>query len=206
MTNLYNKYLLPGITHVVCSARPNMKQREKIVPLANGRVLEIGAGSGLNLRYYAPDKVECLYALDPSEEMWAIARKSLRTNPVEVQFIKGYADKIAVDDHSVDTIVTTYTLCSIADLNATFAELRRILRPGGILLFCEHGIAPDRSIRRWQNFINPLWKRLGGGCHLNRNIPELLKTGGFHPERLETMYIPGWKPLSYNYWGVARLT
>lgn len=204
MSNLYEKFLLPKITHWVCQSNPNMKQRAKVVPGAHGRVLEIGVGSGLNLRYYNASQVECLYALDPSEEMWAIAKKAMPSNPMDAEFIKGYADKIPLEANSIDTVVTTYTLCSIADLASTFTELRRVLHPDGDLIFCEHGIAPDASVRRWQNFINPLWRRLAGGCQLNRNIPTLLKDGGFHVDKLETMYIPGPRWASFNFWGVAK--
>jgi ubiquinone/menaquinone biosynthesis C-methylase UbiE len=204
MASLYNKYILPKVTHYLCRMGPNMKQREKIVPRAHGRVLEVGVGSGLNFGYYDPSRTEMLYALDPSEEMWTIAKKAFPEIPVETEFIKGYAEAIPLDDHSIDSIVITYTLCSIADLDSTFSEFRRVLRPDGDLIFCEHGVAPDKSVRQWQNRINPLWRRLGGGCNLNRNIPEIITRRGFRLENLDTMYIPGWKPVSFNYWGVAR--
>jgi len=204
MTNPYNKYLLPKITHFVCQAGPNMKQRIKVVPQASGQVLEIGAGSGLNFKFYDQEKVEHLFALDPSEEMWSIAESSLEKKTFAIEFIKGFAEQIPLEDNAVDTILTTYTLCTIGNLEASFKEMRRVLKPGGSLIFCEHGKAPDKSVRRWQNGINPIWKRLGGGCSLIRDIPQIIEDGAFHIEKLDTMYLPGFKFASYNYWGVAR--
>ncbi len=204
MTHLYNKYILPRITHALCASRPNMKQREKIVPLADGRVLEIGVGSGLNIRYYDTDKVDHLFALDPSEEMWSFAKENISDHPLEVEYIKGMAEEIPMATNSTDSIVITYTLCTLPDLQSSFSEMRRVLKPNGKLLFCEHGMAPDKSIQRWQNMLNPIWKRLGGGCNLNRNIPQLISDGAFEIKQIDTMYIPGFKPASYNYWGVAK--
>ena len=204
MTNLYNKYILPGVTNFFCGSRPLMKQRAKVVPYASGRVLEVGAGTGLNFSFYDAAKVEQLFALEPSKEMWSFARKKLRDSRYPVEFIKGFAEAIPMEDQSVDTVVITYTMCSIPDIQASFSELRRVLKTGGQLLFCEHGVAPEKPVQRFQNFINPVWKRLGGGCNLNRNIPQLIHNGAFRIERLDTMYIPGPKFASYNYWGMAR--
>jgi len=204
MSNLYDKYLLPKITNALCAAGPNMKQRGKIIPLASGRVLEIGAGSGLNFEFYDTYKVDRLFALDPSEEMLSMAQKQSRKKRIDVEYLLGGAEEIPVDSNSVDSIVITYTLCTIPDVQSSFMEMRRVLRPGGRLIFCEHGIAPDKSVQKWQNMLNPLWKRLGGGCHLNRNIPALIKNGAFEIVKLDTMYIPGFKPASFNYWGVAK--
>jgi ubiquinone/menaquinone biosynthesis C-methylase UbiE len=204
MANLYDKYVLPQITHWVCTSSPARKQRQKVVPHAHGRVLEIGAGSGLNLEFYDPTKVDRLFALEPSEEMWAIARQEKDLSRMEVEFLNSYAEAIPLDDNTVDCVVTTFTMCSIPDLPAAYSEMRRVLKPGGTLLFSEHGRAPDASVRRWQNLINPVWKRLAGGCHLNRDIPELIKSGGFSFQNLDGMYIPGPKFASYQYWGAAR--
>ncbi|TNE58447.1 MAG: class I SAM-dependent methyltransferase [Bacteroidetes bacterium] len=204
MFQFYNRYFLPHITHKICSLSPAAKQRQKVVPQASGRVLEIGVGSGLNLPFYDPDKVERLFALDPSAEMWAIAQKQLETPPFEVEYLQNGAEQIPLDTHTVDTVVITYTMCSIPDVQAALAEMRRVLKPGGALLFCEHGLAPDRAVRRWQYLLNPAWKRLGGGCHLTRDIPALIGAGAFSIEQLETMYLPGFKPAGFNYWGVAR--
>lgn len=204
MANLYDRFILPKITNALCASGPNMKQREKIVPLASGNVLEIGAGSGLNFKYYNADNINHLFALDPSEEMWSIAIKQIENNELQPKFIKGVAEEMPIENNDIDSIIVTYTLCTISDIHSSFSEMRRVLKPGGRLIFCEHGIAPDKSVRRWQNILNPIWKKLGGGCNLNRNIPQMIKNGGFKIEKLETMYIPGFKPACYNYWGVAK--
>jgi ubiquinone/menaquinone biosynthesis C-methylase UbiE len=183
--------------------KPNMRQREKVVPLAHGRVLEIGIGSGLNFPYYDASNVTKLWGLDPSPEMTQMAEKVARAVPFDVEFIGLPGDEIPLEDDSVDTVLITYTLCTIPDTQPALRQMARVLKPGGNLIFCEHGAAPDPSVRRWQDRINPIWKRLGGGCHLNRAIPDLIKEGGFRITHMETMYIPGWRPASFNYWGAA---
>jgi len=180
-----------------------MRQRQKVVPQAHGEVLEIGIGSGLNLPFYDAARVSKVWGLEPSPEMRAMAAKAAAAVPIEVEMLAFAGHEIPLEDRSVDTVVTTYTLCTIPDTADALQQMRRVLRPGGELLFCEHGVAPDRSVRRQQDFINPLWRRLGGGCNLNRAIPELIEAGGFELSRLETMYIPGWRPACFNYWGSA---
>ena len=199
----YAKHVLPHVVHLACGTKPNRRQRQKIVPLAKGRVLEIGIGSGLNLEFYDSARVEHVWGLDPSPEMWAIAEASARKQPFKVEFIEAGAERIPLEDRSVDTVVITYTLCTIPEATAALADMRRVLKPGGELVFCEHGLAPDESVRRWQHRVNPVWRRVGGGCNLNRDIPSLLKAGGFRIRAMDTMYIPGWKPASFNYWGTA---
>ena len=201
--SIYSKYFLPKIVHWACSLKPQMKQREKVIPLARGQVLEIGIGSGLNLPYYDATKVTRLWGLEPSPEMVRIAAAMVHSVGFPVEFIGLPGDEIPLDDNSVDTVVTTYTLCSISDTEPALRQMARILRPGGQLIFCEHGSAPDESVRAWQNRVTPIWKRLAGGCHLNRNIPSVLEQGGFKVVDLETMYIPGWRPASFNFWGSA---
>lgn len=200
---LYSKYVLPKVVHFTCSMKPNMRQREKVVPLARGRVLEVGIGSGLNLPFYDGSKVTRVWGLDPSPEMIRMARKAAERAPLEVEFVGLPIEEIPLDDSTVDTVVVTYTLCTIPDTEPALRQMARVLKPGGELVFCEHGLAPDAGVRRWQDSINPIWKRLGGGCHLNRDIPELIKRGGFRIQGLETMYLPGWRPASFNYWGTA---
>lgn len=180
-----------------------MRQREKIVPLAEGRVLEIGIGSGLNIPYYDVQKVEHLWGLDPSAEMWSIAQKNAVSHHLDAEFIQSGAESIPLDKNSTDTVLMTYTMCTIPDALSALNEVRRVLKPGGKLLFCEHGTAPDKHIERWQNRFNPIWKRLAGGCNLNRPIPELLAQSGFVSTDMQTMYLPGWKPATFNYWGTA---
>ncbi len=200
---LYDRFILPRVVHFTCSLKPAMRQRAKIVPGASGKVLEIGFGSGLNLPFYDSTKVQHLWALDPAEEMWDLARDKVQCAPFPVEFIKAPAEDVPLADDTVDTVVVTYTLCTVPDVLGALLQIKRVLKPNGLLLFCEHGAAPDEGTRRWQNRLNPLWKRLGGGCNLNRPIPSLLQSGGFRALEMSTMYIPGWKPASFNYWGTA---
>ncbi|HKK93201.1 MAG TPA: methyltransferase domain-containing protein [Longimicrobiales bacterium] len=200
---LYSKYVLPRLIHLACGSRPITRQRAKIVPRASGRVLEIGIGSGLNLPFYDPARVTEVLGLDPAPELTDRARRAAHGVPMNVEFVSASAEEIPLEAASFDTVVVTYTLCSIPDVSSALAEMRRVLRPGGSLLFCEHGRAPDASVERWQNRIDPLWKRLAGGCHLSRDIPALLRASGFETVDLESTYIPGWRPASFNYWGAA---
>ena len=200
---LYAKYVIPRVTHLLCSAKQIGRQREKVVPLAEGRVLEVGIGSGLNLPFYAAGKVQHLWGLDPSKESWVLAQKAVAQTEFDVEFIESTAEEIPLDDGSADSVVVTYALCSIPEILPALGEMRRVLKQGGRLIFCEHGIAPEEAVRRWQNRLNPIWKRLGGGCNLNLPIPSLLERAGFKIRAMDAMYIPGWKPVSFNYWGTA---
>ena len=199
----YEKYILPKISEFLCSGKPIMYQRKKVVPLAKGRVLEIGIGSGLNLPYYDSSRVEHIWGLEPSVQMRKKVEKRAISSPVEIEIIGLSGNEIPLASNSVNTVLVTYALCSIPDVIQALGEMRRVLMPGGELIFCEHGLAPDKDVRRWQDRINPIWKRLGGGCHLNRPIPDLIEQGGFKINTIETMYIPGWKPACFNYWGSA---
>ena len=200
---LYGKYVLPRVVHLACSARPNMRQREKLVPLASGRVLEVGMGSGLNLPFYDARRVTKVWGLEPSPEMSKMASAAVEAVAFDVEFVSAGGEQIPLDSESFDTVLMTFTLCTIPDAERAMREIARVLKRGGQLLFCEHGAAPDAGVRRWQNRIDPLWRRLAGGCHLNRDIPGLIRRGGFEITRMDTMYIPGWRPASFNYWGAA---
>ena len=200
---LYGKYVLPRVVHLACSARPNMRQREKLVPLASGRVLEVGMGSGLNLPFYDARRVTKVWGLEPSPEMSKMASAAVEAVAFDVEFVSAGGEQIPLDSESFDTVLMTFTLCTIPDAERALREIARVLKRGGQLLFCEHGAAPDAGVRRWQNRINPLWRRLAGGCHLNRDIPGLIRRGGFEITRMDTMYIPGWRPASFNYCGAA---
>jgi len=200
----YDKYLLPRLVHLTCGLNPAMKQRQKVVPLAVGDVLEIGIGSGLNIPYYDSDRVRHLWGLDPSPEMWSIARRNAAEFHLEAEYLESGAESIPLENNTADTVVMTYTLCTIPDPRRALDEIRRVLKPNGKLLFCEHGRAPDMDVERWQNRLNPLWGKLAGGCNLNRPIPDLLEQAGFRSADLQTMYIPGWKPACFNYWGSAE--
>jgi ubiquinone/menaquinone biosynthesis C-methylase UbiE len=199
----YSRHILPHVVHLACSTRSAMRQREEIVPRAHGRVLEIGFGSGLNLPFYDAARVSKVWGLDPAAEMHAKATDAVAAAPFEVELVEAPADSIPLEDASVDTVLSTYTLCTIPDTAAALAEVRRVLKPGGELLFCEHGLAPDRWMQRQQDFLNPLWRRVGGGCNLNRRIPDLLEAGGFRLRELDARYIPGWGPAAFNYRGSA---
>jgi ubiquinone/menaquinone biosynthesis C-methylase UbiE len=200
---LYDRHILPHMVNLACSGKPTMRQRQKIVPAASGRVLEIGFGSGLNLPFYRPELVDKIWALEPSEEMWRLARNAVKGAALKVECLVSGAEEIPLPAGSVDTVLLTYTLCTIPDPQAALSEARRVLAPRGRMLFCEHGEAPDEGVRRWQGRLNPAWKFFGGGCHLDRRIPELIESAGFRISGLETMYLPGWKPASFNYWGEA---
>jgi ubiquinone/menaquinone biosynthesis C-methylase UbiE len=183
--------------------KPNMHQRRKVVPLAQGVALEVGIGSGLNLPFYDASRIIKVIGLDPSPEMTQIAAKVASAVPFDVEFICLPGEEIPLDNNSVDTVLMTYTLCSIPDTQAALHQMSRVLKPGGKLIFCEHGAAPDPGVRRWQDRLDPVWGRFGGGCHLNRVIPDLIEQGGFRIDGLKAKYIPGWKPASFNYWGEA---
>jgi len=202
---IYERYVLPFMIDKACGAPPILKQREKVVPQASGRVLEVGMGSGLNLAFYDPSRVEQVFGLEPSEGMRRKAQRNLARSPVKVEWLDLPGEEIPLDDQSVDSVVLTYTLCTIPDFRTALAQMRRVLRPGGRLFFCEHGEAPDPSVRRWQARINPIWKRIGGGCNLNRPIPRCLEETGFEIEQLDTLYLPATPRIAgFNYWGRAK--
>lgn len=200
----YENRILPHLINVACSAKPNRKQREKIVPLAEGDVLEIGFGSGLNLPFFDRQKVRKIWGLEPSAGMRRKAQPLVDASELDVEFIDLPGESIPLEANSVDTVLVTYSLCTIADTNASLEGMRRVLKPGGSLLFCEHGIAPDESVRRWQQRLNSPWSRIAGGCNMNRDIPDLITRAGFEITVDERMYIPGLRMLCYNYWGRAR--
>jgi SAM-dependent methyltransferase len=200
---LYSRHILPRLVHAACSGRPIGRQRRKVVPLARGRVLEIGIGSGLNLPFYDARQVERVWGLDPAPEMRRLAAGAARESSFEVEVIGLPEGRIPLDRDSVDSVVITYTLCTIRESETALREMARVLRPDGELIFCEHGLAPDIGVRRWQRTLNPVWGLCGGGCSLDRDIPAVLAAGGFQTRRLESGYIPGWRPASFNYWGTA---
>lgn len=179
------------------------RQREKVVPLAQGRVLEIGIGTGLNLEHYDKAKIREIVGLDPALEMHRLAQKRMKRAGLTVELVGLSAERIPFEDATFDTVLVTYTLCSIPDPVAALKEMRRMLKPGARLIFCEHGLAPDESVRRWQERLTPLWSKIGGGCRLNRDIPGLLREAGFKSADMQTMYLPGPRPLTFNYWGTA---
>ena len=198
---LYTKYILPRVAHFLCSSKLITQQRKKVVPLARGRVLEIGIGSGLNLPFYDARKVRHVWGLEPNEDMWNLNGKP--EVGFGVEYLQASAEKIPLDDGSADSIVVTYALCSVPQTIEALRDMRRVLRPGGELIFCEHGAAPEPNVRRWQERLNPIWQKAAGGCRLNLQIPTLLEQAGFRIRALDTMYIQGPKIASFNYWGTA---
>ena len=202
--SFYDKYILPHFLNCACGTKPIQYQREKVVPLATGLVLEIGIGSGLNIPFYNTAKVTRVLGLDPSEELNRMARKVADEKGLAVEFILGGAEAIALPDNHVDTVLVTYTMCTIPQVAEANKEINRVLKPKGKLIFCEHGMAPDANVSKWQNRIDPYWGKIAGGCHLNRNIPALISAAGFKIESMEQMYLPSTpKFAGYNYWGTA---
>ena len=198
---IYSPYILPKIVHHLCKHKSINGQRRKVVPFARGRVLEIGIGSGLNLPFYDPSRVQLLWGLEPRPEMWKLA-ETARTG-FEIEFLEASAENIPLADQSADTIVVTYTLCSITRIADALNDMRRVLKPGGELLFCEHGAAQQAKVRRWQDWLNPVWGKLADGCHLNRPIPRLVENGGFKIKSMDMAFIGRPKFACFNYWGRA---
>ena len=199
---VYARHVLPRLIDLALQSPVVAAERARLVPLASGRVLEVGIGSGLNLPYYRAT-VETLSGLDPSVDLWKLAAARRARTSFAVEFMDGSAERVPAPDASFDTVVTTFTLCSIPDVTAALGEMRRVLRPGGRLLFIEHGRAPDERVRAWQDRLTPLWRRLAGGCHLNRQIDELIRAAGFSIIRIETAYSAFPRFLGYFFTGTA---
>lgn len=200
---LYERYILPHLIDFACGMGAVMKARAKIVPQAQGRVLEIGIGSGLNLAFYDAQRVSAIVGVDPSAEMQKLAHARAARIGIPVEMIALELGEIQAAEASFDSIVCTFTLCTIPDAVAALQDMRRVLKPGGRLLFCEHGLAPDAPVVRWQHRLTPYWKPLAGGCHLNRDIPALIAAGGFHIGALDTRYLKGPKPMTHVFSGWA---
>ncbi|NDP38726.1 MAG: methyltransferase domain-containing protein [Rhodoferax sp.] len=201
----YERHILPRALDYACGLPMVGRQRELLVPQAEGRVLEVGVGTGLNMRYYDKSRVSSITALDPALELHPLARERIAQAGLEVELLGLSAEQIPLPDASFDTVLITYTLCTIPDPLAALHEMRRVLAPGGQLLYCEHGRAPDASVRRWQERLQPLWGKFSGGCHLGRDIPALLQAAGFALPDLQTRYLPGPRPMTFHYWGAARV-
>jgi len=200
----YEKYVLPKVLDCCCSTKPITYQRKKVVPNAHGNILEIGIGSGLNLPYYEKSKINKFYGLDPSGELCDMAEKTASENNIDINLIVNGAEEIKLPQDTIDTVVITYTLCTIPNPIDALKEVKRVMKTDAKILFCEHGIAPDKNVIKWQNRINPLWGKLFGGCNINRDIPDILKNGGFKINSLEKMYLPSTpRIVGYNYWGQA---
>lgn len=202
--SLYEKYVLPKFLNCACGSKPVSYQRKKVVPLAEGKVLEIGIGSGLNLPFYDKAKIDEIWGLDPSEELSEMAKQVADEESMEVRFISSGAEDIPLPDNYFDCVLVTYTMCTIPEVQRANQEIRRVLKEDGKMIFCEHGEAPDQNIRKWQNRINPFWGKLAGGCNINRKIPSLIQDSGFDIIEMEEMYLPNTPKIAgYNYWGYA---
>jgi ubiquinone/menaquinone biosynthesis C-methylase UbiE len=199
----YNNVILTRLCHLVMRNRSLVPYRERVIASAEGRVLEIGIGSGLNLPFYGPHVHE-IVGLEPAPRLIAMARQVAERIPMPVTFMEESAAAIPLDDNAVDTVVMTWTLCTIPQADRALSEMRRVLKPNGRLLFVEHGLAPDDGVRRWQDWLTSAWKRISGGCHLNRPIQSMIESAGFRFDRLHTAYMPGPKPMSFIYEGSAR--
>ena len=202
----YNRFILPRVTELAMRQKNFAPLRERAAGSARGRVLEVGIGSGLNLTSYRSG-VDTLYGIDPSAGLLAKAAKRVSTAGFPVHLLEAGSENLPFDDQSFDTIVMTFTLCSIPDTRAALSEMRRVLKPRGGLLFAEHGRAPDPAVMRWQDRLTPIWRRIGGGCHLNRKIDALIESAGFHIDGLRVGYQDlGPRPFAFIYEGRARLT
>ena len=204
MASFYDRVILPRLLTCACSSSPIMRQRAKIVPRASGRVLELGIGMGLNLSYYDPDKVSSVTGVDPAPELRAAALAAPRDPRLAVAVEDGTAEALPFEDSSFDSVVCTFTLCSVHTPPAALEQARRVLKPGGRLFYCEHGLAPDAGVAKWQRRIEPVWKRIAGGCHLTRPISTAIAAAGFTLGPVESMYVPKTpKIAAWNEWGEA---
>ena len=201
---LYERFLLPRLIGCACGSKPIERQRAKVVPFASGVVVDMGFGSGTNLPHYDAAKVTKVIAIEPNPAMLARKRDTWRTDIAVEAHVAG-AEATGLPDSCADSVVFTYALCTIPDAAGALAEAKRVLRPDGQLLFCEHGLAPDQDVAKLQKSIEPFWKLFAGGCHLTRNTESLLATGGFMCEQVDHMYLPSTPRFAgYNVWGIAR--
>ena len=198
----YNDIILPKLCDLAMRNKQLVPYRQRVIGAAEGRVIEIGVGSGRNLPFYRSTVTEIL-ALEPAPKLVAMARRAPHAS-FPVNFIEASGEAIPIADRSVDTVVTTWTLCTIPQAAAALTEMRRVLRPGGKLLFVEHGLAPDEGVRRWQDRLTPIWRSISGGCHLNRPIRAMIEDSGFRFDRIDTGYMPGPKPMTFMYEGCAQ--
>jgi len=201
--NWYDRHVLPYLIDFACGLPMVQAQRRLLVPQAQGRVLEVGMGTGRNLPFYDRQRVSFVVGVDPAMQMHRLAQRRSRQAGIAVELMGLSAEHLPATDASFDTVVCTYTLCSIPDPLQALHEMRRVLVPGGRLLFCEHGRAPDETVRRWQDRLQPLWGALAGGCHLGRDVPALLEAAGF-AATMQSAYLAGPRPMTFHYWGHAQ--
>lgn len=199
----YDRFVLPRLIDLACGVGPVMNVRAALLPQARGDVLEIGIGTGLNLSYYDATHVRSIVGVDPAAQMHTLAKRRASKIQIPIDMVALDVHGIAADSERFDTVVMTFTLCSIVEPLSALEEMRRVLKPDGRLLFAEHGLAPHPSVSQWQSRLTPVWKRFAGGCHLDRNIPQLITQAGFHLVECSAAYLPGPKPMTYVYVGSA---
>ena len=199
----YSNWLFPRLLDCVMQQKQMLPFRQRIGLAASGRVLDVGIGSGLNLPFYA-GPIDRVIGVDPSPELLRFAEKRASQTSVPIELLRGDGEALPIGDRSIDTAVVTFTLCTVCNPAATLGEVRRVLKPGGRLLFAEHGRAPEAGVARWQDRITPVWKHVAGGCHLNRKPDDLMRSAGFAVEALETGYLKGPRPMGFVYAGSAR--
>jgi len=192
------------VIHHVCGLGPMTQQRAKVVPQAQGVILELGVGSGHNFRHYTTDRVKHIIGVDPTPDLKKLTQAQ-EENLLSFELLQESAENLPLEDASVDTVVCTYVLCTIPGIQKALDECRRVLKPNGKLLFIEHGLAPDEKVQKTQNRVNGVWMKIAGGCHLNRDIPKVLSSTGYKIAHQESMYLPGWKPATWNVWGEATV-
>ena len=203
LQKLYDKYVCPHLINYAMQMKPFRKQREKVIPYASGRVLEIGIGSGLNFNYYNKENVSEVFAVEPDGILLEKAQQNAKINNINLNVQQLKAEELPFDNNSFDTIISTYTMCSIPGLSSAMSEINRVVKPNGKLLFSEHGKSPDMNVFKWQKRMNGIQKRIAGGCHLDVDIPNEIIKANFKLNKINSMYVPGPKFLSYHYWGVA---
>lgn len=205
---LWDKIVVEPLISCACKSKPIMKQREKVVPLAEGNVLEIGCGAGTNLDLYDFSKVSHVHAIEPAGGMLKRARKKaaeIGLSNEQVTFSEVGAENMPIEEQSIDTAVITFVLCTIPDWQSALNETRRVLRPGGKVVFTEHGLAPDENVVKWQRRIEPVWKVIAGGCHVTRDVEKMFRETGYVLDNPQTMYVPGPKFAGFMTWGTATV-
>ena len=206
MASWWERHGVPRLIKCACSQGQVMKLRSKVVPHARGDVLELGCGGGINMEFYRPGQIDSFSGLDPSPELLAMSREAAVARGITADIRGGVGEAMPFESARFDTVVTTFTLCSVADQAAVLAEIRRVLKPGGNALFLEHGAAPDAGVAKWQRRIEPVWKRIGGNCHLTRPIGDAYEKAGFAVDRQAAVYMPKTpRPFGWIEYGAARL-
>ncbi len=205
MASWWERHGVPRLIKCACSKGQIMKVRSKVVPHARGHVLELGCGGGINMEFYRPGQIESFSGLDPSSELLAMSVAAAAARGIDADIREGVGEAMPFASGSFDTVVTTFTLCSVDDQAAVLSEIRRVLKPGGTALFLEHGAAPDAGVEKWQRRIEPVWKRIGGNCHLTRPIGDAYEKAGFAVDRQAATYMPKTpRPFGWVEYGAAR--